>query len=126
MGTWYTWVLAIVLGVGLGILMNKNKKANPESMHLLNKEDFFNNMRKGQLIDIRKKDVFEAGSIKGARNFKPSSLTGKYSKLRKDQSVYLYCQNGKKSKRIAKKLSSDGFKTIYILDGGYDNNKDGK
>lgn len=118
MGQWWTWVIAIVVGVTLGLLMNRNKKGNPIAVHIISKEDFFNNMRKGQLIDIRKKAEFEENKIKGARNFKPAQLTGKYSKVRKDKSVYLYCNNGNKSKRLAKKLGRDDYAAVYVLQGG--------
>lgn len=123
MGQWYTWIIAIVLGVGLGLFLQRNKQVNTSAIHVLSKEDFFNNMRKGQLIDIRKKEAFEQDKIKGARNFKPAALTGKYFKIRKDKSVYLYCSNGKKSQSLARKMSKEGYTAIYILDGGFENNK---
>lgn len=121
MGQWYTWVIAIVLGVGLGLLMNRNKQTNLNVIYFLNKKDFYDNMRKGQLVDIQKKEDHEENKIKGSRNFKASSLTAKYSKLRKDKSVYMYCKNGKKSKRVAKKMSREGYTAIYILEGGIEN-----
>ena len=118
---WYTWAITIVLGLGLGLIMNKNKNAKTENVHPLSKDDFYNNMRKGQLVDIRKKDQFEQDKIKGARNFKPGQLSGKYPKVRKDQSLYLYCNNGSKSKRLAKKLSSKDYTAVYYLVGGFNN-----
>jgi len=120
MGNWYTWVLAIVVGAGLGILMNRSKSTNKSAIHVISKKDFYDNMRKGQLIDIRKKDEFEADKIKGARNFKPNQITSKYTKIRKDQSVYMYCKNGKKSKRLANKMSRNGHTAIYILENGFE------
>jgi rhodanese-related sulfurtransferase len=115
--------IAVVAGLGIGWLLVRNKNVDFSKMHVINVEDFKNNMRKGQLVDIRKNVVYEQEHIKGARNFKPSTLTTKYSKLRKDQSVYLYCQNGRKSKRVARKMIRKDFGDIFILDGGYDNYK---
>ena len=113
--------LAVVLGGGLGWLMVRNQNTDYTKIHEIPKKDFVGNMRKGQLVDIRKKEEFEQGKIKGARNFRVGDMTQKYSKLRLDQAVYLYCSNGRKSKRVAKKLVRKGFKAVYILEGGFNN-----
>ena len=114
-------LLAVVVGLGLGWFMVRNKNNDYTKINEINKTDFKNNMRKGQLVDVRKKDEFEKNKIKGARNFRASELTGKYAKLRRDKSVYLYCNNGKKSKRVAKKLIRDNYKDVYVLNGGFEN-----
>lgn len=113
-------ILAVVIGLTLGWVLVKTKNVDYSRIHIIDRAIFIDNMRKGQLIDIRKKDAFEQDKIKGARNFKVSVLTSKYNKLRKDQSIYLYCQNGKKSKKAAKKLSKAEFSNIYVLEGGID------
>jgi rhodanese-related sulfurtransferase len=112
--------LAVVLGGGLGWLMVRNQNTDYSKIVVIPKEDFVNNMRKGQLIDIRKKELFEQDKIKGARNFKVAQMTQKYSKLRYDQAIYLYCKNGRKSKRAARKLVRKGFKAVYVLEGGFE------
>jgi len=112
--------IAVVAGLLLGWLLMRNKNIDYSKIHIISKEDFVQNMRKGQLIDIRKTDAFEQDKIKGARNFRSSEITSKYSKLRKDLSIYIYCQNGKKSKRLSKKLAKANFKDVYILEGGFD------
>ena len=117
--TIWSSIIAIVLGVGIGLLIVSRKNVDHSTIHIINKDDFKNNMRKGQLIDIRKKEEYEQKKIKGARNFKSSQISGKYSKLRKDQSVYIYCNNGKKSHRTAKKMTKNGYKNIYILKNGF-------
>jgi rhodanese-related sulfurtransferase len=111
--------LAIVIGLSIGLLLSRNKNVDFDSIFTIKEEDFLKNMRKGQLIDIRKKEEFEKDKIKGARHFKVGKLTGKFSPLRKDLPIFLYCKNGSKSKRVAKKLSKAGYKTIYILEGGF-------
>jgi rhodanese-related sulfurtransferase len=116
---WYTVVIAVALGLLMGWIMTQRNKRTPEAVHMINKEDFFSNMRKGQLVDVRKAKEFEQDKIKGARNFSSMQLTGKYPKVRKDKSVYLYCNTGRKSKKIANKMSGQGFKAIYVLEGGF-------
>jgi rhodanese-related sulfurtransferase len=120
---WYTVVIAVALGLLLGWIMTQRNKRSPEAVHMINEEDFFNNMRKGQLVDVRKAKEFEQDKIKGARNFSSIQLTGKFPKVRKDKSVYLYCKNGRKSKKIANKMSGQGFKAVYVLEGGFNTTK---
>ena len=119
--TFFNILLAVVLGLGLGWIMVRSNSTDYSRIHIINRDDFTKNMRKGQLIDIRKQDQFEADKIKGARNYKTAELTGKYAKIRKDLPIYLYCNNGKKSKRIAKSLARKNFKVIYVLEGGLQN-----
>lgn len=116
--SWQT-LLAAGLGLALGWLVIRNKNVDYTKIRVIEKKDFKANMRKGQLIDIRKKTEYDQHKIKGARHFKVSQITGKYSKIRKDQGVYLYCNNGAKSKRVAKKLIRDGFNDVYVLKGGF-------
>ncbi len=111
--------IAVVVGLAMGLFIVSRKNIDHSSIHIINKKDFKDNMRKGQLIDVRKKDEFEKSKVKGARNFTSRQLTAKYSKLRKDLSIYIYCNNGKKSHRIAKKLTKSGFRNIYILENGF-------
>lgn len=111
-------IIAIVAGAGLGYVFTNFRKHDYKKIRRLSKDEFVKNMRKGQLIDVRKKEEFEQDKIKGARNFRISQMTTKHSKLRRDQSIYLYCNNGKKSYRVAKKLVKNQFKDIFVLDGG--------
>lgn len=116
----WSLALAVVLGLGLGWLMMRNQGKDFSKISVLSRSDFMENMRKGQLIDIRKKDQFDQDKIKGARNFAPRQLTAKISKLRKDKPVYLYCQNGKKSKRVSRDLIRKNYQQVYVLKGGMD------
>jgi len=115
--------IAIAAGLAIGLFIALRKAPDHKRIHILNKKDFVENMRKGQLIDIRKKEEYEKEKIKGSRNFKKGQLTGKSIKLRKDLSVYIYCNNGKKSYRLAKTLSKEGFIALYVLENGFDGYK---
>lgn len=110
--------LATVLGLGLGWLLVRRQNADYTKIRVLKRNDFIQNMRRGQLVDVRKKEAYDTDKIKGARNFQPRELSGKYIKLRKDQAVYLYCQNGRKSKSIAKNLIRKEFDAVFVLEGG--------
>ena len=116
---WLNVVIAVIAGLVLGWLLMRNQQRDLSKIHEIQLSDFKKNMRKGQLVDIRKKASYEEDKIKGARNFTVRQMTSKYSKLRKDQPIYLYCQNGRKSKRAAKKLAKEAYPDIYILSGGF-------
>lgn len=119
------WSIAIsaVAGLGLGLVMVYFKNRDYSNIFVLNLKDFTANMRKGQLIDVRKKIKNENDKIKGSRHFTPRKVVSKNVNLRKDLSVYLYCENGKLSKKVAKRLSKLGYNNIYVLSKGYENYK---
>lgn len=106
--------LALLLVV---LIFISNKQAKKASI-LLEIEEFKKTMRKGQLIDVRSKNEFNTGHINGARNISLQMITREYHKLRKDQPVYLYCANGKRSNRAAVLLRGKGFIELYQLKDG--------
>jgi len=116
-------IIAVVAGLAIGLLIALRRPADHKRIHKLNKKDFVENMRKGQLIDIRKKEEFNKDKIKGARNFRSRQLTAKSVNLRKDLSIYIYCNNGKKSYRTAKAMSKKDFIALYVLENGFINYK---
>ncbi|MFW5894437.1 MAG: rhodanese-like domain-containing protein [Bacillota bacterium] len=117
-------ILPLLAGFMIGYILWQSFRSTPDVVTELEWNDFKRTMRKGQLVDIRKKDKAEKDKIKGARVFSPGRLKSKYqTKVPKDQAVYLYCDNGRKSKRVAKTLARKGFKEIYVLKGGLEATK---
>jgi rhodanese-related sulfurtransferase len=100
------------------------KQTNIEAIEVLNAEDFRNAIsnKKVQLVDVRTSRELTSGHIKGAQNidfFKQPEFKATFSKMNKDEPVYLYCQSGNRSQKAAKKLVAMGFSTVYDLRGGY-------
>ena len=118
--SWPLLIILIILGIiaGIFIIMRRESK---KAVVVLSEKEFIENMRKGQLIDLRKKEDFDQGHINGARNIPFAVLTRNPGKLRRDLPIYLYCENGKACKRIASILYVKGFEKIYQLDGGLAN-----
>ncbi len=115
-----TWILPILIGLTLGYLLLGRKKTDVGQVFVLDAADFKANMRKGQLIDLRKQEAFDKQKIKGARRFTWRYLKSKQqTKIRKDRPLYIYCQNGLKSRRTARKLAKKGFKEVNVLKGGF-------
>ena len=114
-----TILIALLAGSLVGFLLMRRKKYDYSKIIILEASDFKDNMRKGQLIDIRKKEKFEEGKINGARNFPGSSSIGM---IRKDIPVFLYDDNDyTQAYRVAKKMIKKEYTTIYILKDGLKN-----
>jgi len=75
------------------------------------------------VVDVRTPDEFSEGIIEGAINidFKDPSFGKKIDALDKSKPYFLYCLSGKRSGDAAKLMDSVGFKSIYMLEGGFKN-----
>jgi rhodanese-related sulfurtransferase len=116
------WVLPITLGLLVGYMIaTRGKGKNKDALVYLNSEDFRQNMRKGQLIDIRPEEDFMRGRINGSRNFPKRQILSNLFKLRADQPVFLYAEKTNGAiKSVANKLAKKGFNPIYILKEGFE------
>ena len=117
---WRLLMIAIILGIILGLFIMMRRESKKAVVSLSEKE-FVENMRKGQLVDLRKKEEFDQGHINGARNIPFVMLTRNPGKLRRDLPIYLYCEKGKVCKRAALVLYGKGYENIYQLEGGLTN-----
>lgn len=119
MDTIYWILIGIALFVVFLIILTyfQTKKASIK----LNEEEFKKVMRKGQLVDVRSKQEFDAGHINGARNVTIQNIMRNLHHLRKDQPIYLYCNTGRRSSRAAVFLRAKGYQDIYELENGLKN-----
>lgn len=117
---WRLLIIAIILGIILGLFIMMRRESKKAVVNLSEKE-FVENMRKGQLVDLRKKEEFDQGHINGARNIPFVMLTRNPGKLRRDLPIYLYCEKGKVCKCAALVLYGKGYENIYQLEGGLTN-----
>ncbi len=70
----------------------------------------------GQLIDVRTREEFQQGHIKGAVNIPLSQLSTHLSKLRKEKPVITCCASGVRSSQARNILASKGF--VKVFNGG--------
>ena len=80
-------------------------------------------LKKGNvnIIDIRNTHKYVEGHIPGAISIDSYQLlfyTDQY--LKKDETYYIYCDSGVRSRMIAKELSAKGYSVISVI-GGYQN-----
>ena len=111
-------VVFVALIVGIASFIIASRRTMRKNITFLSEEDFANSMRKAQLIDIRKKDEFEAGHVNGSRNIPLVMLNKNLNKLRNDQPIYLVCNDGKLARRATAVLVMKNYSNIYGLAGG--------
>jgi len=116
------WALPISLGLLIGYFIATRDKSSGDSIIYMEAEEFRSNMRKGQLVDIRKEEQYSESKINGSRNFPKRQLLQNLFKIRADQAVFIYADTDRGTIRsVAKKLVKKGYKPIYILKGGFTN-----
>jgi rhodanese-related sulfurtransferase len=117
--TVWTWLIPIGLGLLIGALIAARKQHDYTKIIVLKAEEFRQNMRKGQLIDLRGESDFAAKRINGSRDFPKMTVFQNLFKLRKDQPVFLYdATDSLLLKRVARKMIRKGLRPIYLLSGG--------
>lgn len=74
-----------------------------------------------QFVDIRTRDEYSAGHIKGAENidFLAEGFLSEMLKYDKEEPLYIYCRSGNRSSKAAGQLIEMGFKKIIDLKGGF-------
>jgi rhodanese-related sulfurtransferase len=78
-------------------------------------------MNQGALvIDLRSKDLYDAGHIVDARNVPVAELESQADALKKwrDKSVITYCDSGANGASAARSLMKLGFTKVFNLQGG--------
>lgn len=86
---------------------------NIEWNDLLNK----NNIK---IVDIRDRTKYISNHVFGAINIDSFELEYyPHKHLKKDEIYYIYCDNGKKSKRVVYNLNKLGYNTVNINGGFY-------
>lgn len=114
-----TYIIAAIAGVAIGLVLTRNKDQAKDVLKPIPAEDFKNNMRKGQLIDLRSEEDFKTKRINGSKNYPKRKILSKNTRLRLDQPVFIYCNDGSYSKRISKKLVKKGYYPVYVLESGF-------
>jgi rhodanese-related sulfurtransferase len=71
------------------------------------------------LIDVRRKDEFDAGNIAGAINIPVDELRNRFNEIPKDKTIYIYCEAGLRGYLAQRILRQNGFNKVANLSGGY-------
>lgn len=71
------------------------------------------------ILDVRRADEFEAGHIPGAVNLPNEEIANDEIAILpdKEQTIYIYCRSGNRSKQAANKLAALGYNNIIEFGG---------
>lgn len=70
------------------------------------------------LIDLRKKEDYQKGTMPGAVNVYHGDFERYVTRLPKNKRIYLFCYTGETSDGLAEELSGRGY-DIYSMEEGY-------
>ncbi|MCO5259083.1 MAG: rhodanese-like domain-containing protein [Crocinitomicaceae bacterium] len=66
-----------------------------------------------QIIDVRTKQEYQGGHIKGSINIPLQSLSTNLSKIKKDKAIITCCASGMRSASARNILKANGCKDVY-------------
>ena len=96
-------------------MFNFFKSDNLKSTNVNDLDDLIGKIN---LIDIREPYEFKGGSLKSAKNIPMNILLNNPSKyLNKDNTYYIMCLSGARSKMACKVLTKEGFDVINVSGG---------
>ncbi len=73
------------------------------------------------LLDVRTKQEFDAGHIKGAKQldfYQTEKFVTSLASLDRDKTYFIYCNSGNRSGKTLQLMQAMGFKKVYDLQGG--------
>ena len=85
-------------------------------------KDIFQNSGDYIILDVRRADEFAEGHIPGAINFANEDILQDKPEVLPDleQTIYVYCRSGRRSKEAADKLVQMGYTNIIEIGGVLD------
>jgi NADPH-dependent 2,4-dienoyl-CoA reductase/sulfur reductase-like enzyme/peroxiredoxin family protein/TusA-related sulfurtransferase/rhodanese-related sulfurtransferase len=83
------------------------------------KPAFYEDLKDGYLIDVRKPIQFSTKTIEGAINIAEEELRERLDEIPKDRKVILFCNKGFTSYVASRILNQQGFDNVYSLSGGH-------
>jgi rhodanese-related sulfurtransferase len=73
----------------------------------------------GLLIDVRRKDEYDAGKIADAINIPVDEIRNRLGEIPKDKNIFIYCEAGLRGYLAQRILRQNGFNNVMNLSGGY-------
>lgn len=71
------------------------------------------------LIDVRRKDEYEAGNIEGSINIPVDALRNRLHEIPLNKTLYIYCEAGLRGYLAQRILRQNGYEAVANLSGGY-------
>ena len=74
--------------------------------------------REALLIDVRERDEWQSGHVKGAKHIPLGELGARLGEIPRDREVLLLCRSGGRSGRATQLLQAQGFTRACNVEGG--------
>jgi thioredoxin len=113
----FSTALAALLLNSCNIGQTQNSKTNLSATEFADK---IKELPNATIIDVRTPDEFSKGHLANANNYdwNGDEFEKQIALLDKSKPIFVYCLSGGRSSSAASKMRSDGFKTVFELDGG--------
>lgn len=113
-----SWLFVLVLLSGSLLLIPTLRRAG-KKLSLLEATQRMN-QGKCLILDVRPKEAFDAGHIKGAKNIALKALSQRLNELNKykNHATIVVCTSGIQSGRAVPMLEQAGFKHVWSLEEG--------
>ncbi|MDT8310791.1 MAG: rhodanese-like domain-containing protein [Methylophaga sp.] len=115
------WILSTLFVVLLYLVFSDvlTRKLSGVQTVSVNEAVIIVNQKKGCFVDIRDSEAFAKAHIADAINVPQAELDNQLSKLKKiDQPLVLVCDNGQKSRGVAKQLKAKDYTNVSVMSGG--------
>jgi len=96
----------------------ENKEIEPGKVTCNQKNTIINDNKDAVLIDVRSDNEYKEGHIDKAINIPYDKITSeitKYSNIKKDTPIIVYCKSGTRSAKAAESLKKAGYTKVYDL-----------
>ncbi|MCF7732844.1 MAG: rhodanese-like domain-containing protein [Akkermansiaceae bacterium] len=105
----WTWIVLVLVVVGLIVLKQRGQVPGDDARRLL--------AEGAVVIDVRSKAEFSSGHIEGAINLPLEVVAEKIATVAPDPDapVFLHCMSGTRSAMAARKLRALGYKQVFNL-----------
>ena len=113
----FSTALAALLLNSCNIGQTQNAQTNLSATEFADK---IKELPNATIIDVRTPDEFSKGHLANANNYdwNGNEFEKQIAPLDKSKPIFVYCLSGGRSSSAASKMRSDGFKTVFELDGG--------
>ena len=99
--------------------IKKNRGIENYSIDYETARNMLKNEKNGLLIDVRSKQEYKEKHLEGSVNVSLFDFErGNFKIENKNNLIILYCEYGKRSKKVLQFLRKQGYTKVYQIDGG--------